>query len=127
MPALDGVVLEHLADRLFTPDRLQIILEAYIARSADADVSRRENLSAARRALTEAQGKISRLLELVEQGLMVVNDQGTSRKGSTDQACQTSRRRAGATSQRHWERRSGRNHDREHYPPLRQPPPGAAE
>ena len=75
MPTLDRVVLEHLADRLFTPDRLQIILEAYIARSADADVSRRENLSQARRALTEAQGKISRLLELVEQGLMDVNDQ----------------------------------------------------
>jgi hypothetical protein len=74
MPALDGMVLEHLGDRLFTPDRLQVILEAYIARSAEADVSRREQLAHARRALTETQGRVGRLLELVEQGLMDIND-----------------------------------------------------
>ena len=74
MPALDAAVLEHLAERLFTPDRLQIVLDAYLARSAEADVSRREQLAQARRALTEAQGRLSRLLELVEQGLIDVND-----------------------------------------------------
>lgn len=74
MPALDGIVLKHLADRLFTPGRLKVVLEAYIARSAEAEANRREHLSQARRAVTEAQGKVSRLLELVEQGLMDVND-----------------------------------------------------
>jgi site-specific DNA recombinase len=74
MAALDGMILEHLADRLFTPKRLKIILEAYIARSAEADTRRREQLAIARRALTEAQGRVSRLLELVEKGLMEAND-----------------------------------------------------
>ena len=74
MPALDGLVLEHLASRLFTPERLQVVLEAYIDRSGKADTHRREQLSQARRALTETQGKVGRLLELVEQGLMDVND-----------------------------------------------------
>ena len=41
MAALDGMILEHLADRLFTAERLQIILEAYIARSAETDANRR--------------------------------------------------------------------------------------
>ncbi len=74
MAALDGMVLEHLADRLFTPDRLRVVLHAYVARSAEADASRREQLAQARRALTEAQGRLVRLLELVEHGLMDVND-----------------------------------------------------
>ena len=74
MEALDGMILEHLADRLFTPERLQVILRAFIERSAEADAERREQLQHARRALTEAQGKISRLLELVEQGILEASD-----------------------------------------------------
>ncbi len=97
MPALDGMVLEHLADRLFTPDRLQVILQAYIARSVEADSHRREQLAQARRALTEAQGRVSRLLELVEQGLMDVNDpepEGTARNGQARPAGRDERRAA---------------------------------
>ncbi|HEX4261885.1 MAG TPA: hypothetical protein VHY76_12375, partial [Acetobacteraceae bacterium] len=52
----------------------RVILEAFITRSADADTSRREQLAQARRAFTEAQGRICRLLELVEHGFMDVND-----------------------------------------------------
>ncbi len=74
MPALDGIVLEHLTDRLFTPERLRIILQAYVDRSAEADVTRREQLAQARRARTEADARVNRLLALVEQGLMDVND-----------------------------------------------------
>jgi site-specific DNA recombinase len=74
MAALDGMILEHLADRLFTPERLQVISEAFINRSAEAGVKRREQLQQARRALTEAQGKISRLLELVEKGIIEASD-----------------------------------------------------
>lgn len=74
MPALDGAVLGHLTDRLFTPERLRVILDAYIARSADADAARREQLSRARRARTESDGRVNRLLELVEHGLLDVGD-----------------------------------------------------
>jgi site-specific DNA recombinase len=74
MTTLDGVILGHLADSLFTPDALQVVLKAYIDQSADAESSRRDQLAQARRALTEAEGKVGRLLELVEQGLIDVND-----------------------------------------------------
>jgi hypothetical protein len=74
MEALDGMILEHLADKLFTPERLEVILASFIARSAQAHTHRREQLQHARRAATEAQGKISRLLELVEHGVMEAND-----------------------------------------------------
>jgi hypothetical protein len=74
MEALDGMILEHLADKLFTPERLEVILAAFIQRSAETDAHRREQLQHARRAFTEAQGKITRLLELVEQGLMEASD-----------------------------------------------------
>lgn len=74
MAALDGMVLEHLADRLFTPERLAVVLDAYIARSAEADQARRERLAQARRSVTEAEGRIARLIELVELGLLALDD-----------------------------------------------------
>jgi hypothetical protein len=63
-----------LADKLFTPERLEVILVAFMARSAQANTHRREQLQHARRAATEAQGKMSRLPELVEQGVMEASD-----------------------------------------------------
>ncbi len=74
MAALDGVVLDHLADKLFTPARLTAILEASIARSETADADRAKRLAQSRRALTEAQGRVSRLLEMIENGLIGVDD-----------------------------------------------------
>ena len=68
------MVLEHLADRLFTPERFTVILEAFIARSADADTNRRAQLAQARRALTEVEGGVNRLLELVQRDLIDMND-----------------------------------------------------
>jgi site-specific DNA recombinase len=74
MAALDGMVLEHLADRLFTPDRLTVVLQAFVARSVESDGTRRGQLAQARRALTEAERRIDRLLQMVEQGLMSLDD-----------------------------------------------------
>jgi len=37
---VDGMVTDHLADRLFTTERLKAILAAYIAQSADAQIIR---------------------------------------------------------------------------------------
>jgi hypothetical protein len=42
MEVLDGMLLEHLGDKLFTPQRLQV--KAYVVRSAEADAGRREQL-----------------------------------------------------------------------------------
>ena len=74
MAALDGMVLEHLTDRLLTPERLTIVLHAFIARSAENEESRRGQLAQARRAVTEVEGRIDRLLQMVEQGLMSPDD-----------------------------------------------------
>ena len=74
MPTLDNAVLGHLAERLFTPDRLAEILKAFVARSSQDQESRREQLGQARRAQTEAEGRIDRLLQLIEQGMMALDD-----------------------------------------------------
>ncbi len=74
MPVLDDMVLGHLTDRLFTPERLKIILEAYIAQSADAQIERSRKLAVARQRQTEISGKISRLLQMVANGLIESDD-----------------------------------------------------
>ena len=74
MAALDGMVTEHLCDNLFTPDRLVTILQTYLDRSAAADEARGERLPQARRRLTEAEGGLARLLELVEKGILPIDD-----------------------------------------------------
>lgn len=74
MAALDGMVLENLADQLFTPGRLIKLLEAYLARSSDAEAARRHKLGQARQRATEVEGKITRLLAMVRDGLMETRD-----------------------------------------------------
>jgi len=74
MAALDGMVLEHLTDKLLRPERLTQILQAYLASSAEADVIRKERLGQARRRFTEAEGAVARLVQMVERGLMDVDD-----------------------------------------------------
>ena len=51
-----------------------MLLEAFITRSASTDQDRRGQLAQARKALTEAEGRIDRLLQMVEQGLMSPDD-----------------------------------------------------
>jgi site-specific DNA recombinase len=74
MEALDGMVVEQLADHLFTPDRLVALLQAYVDRSTAAQSRRDEALSVARRRHTEAEGKLRRLLQLAEDGVMDLDD-----------------------------------------------------
>ena len=74
MPALDAAVTSTLADRLFTEARLTTLLNAMMDRSAAAEAARVERLSQARRAVTEAEGRITQLLQLYEKGLMDLDD-----------------------------------------------------
>ncbi len=74
MPVLDEMVLAHLTDHLFTPERLKVILEAYVSQSADAMIERTRRLAVARQRQTEIAGKISRLLQLVANGLIEGDD-----------------------------------------------------
>lgn len=74
MPMLDGLVLNHLSDRLFTSERLRIILEAYIAQSAGAQIERSRKLAVVKQRQTEISGKITRLLQMVANGLIESDD-----------------------------------------------------
>jgi hypothetical protein len=86
MPALDSKVLDHLGYHLFAPGRLTVILEAYLTRSAETDKSRGEQLAQAKRALTDAEGRIDRLLQMVEQGLMRLDDAALKERLATAKA-----------------------------------------
>jgi site-specific DNA recombinase len=74
MPMLDSLVLDHLANRLFTPERMKIILEAYIAQSADAQIERTRKTAVAKQRQTEISGKVTRLLQMVANGLIETDD-----------------------------------------------------
>ncbi len=74
MAALDGMILEHMSDTLFTPPRLAQILEAYISQSEETEGARKRQISAAKAKETEIKGKIARLLDLVASGGMEAND-----------------------------------------------------
>ena len=74
MATLDGMILEQMANRLFTPQRLTQILEGYIEKSAEADSVRKSQLTVLRARETENKGKINRLLGLVANGTMDADD-----------------------------------------------------
>jgi hypothetical protein len=44
MDHLDNMVLGYLSNKLFAPDRLEVLLEGYLAQEKDGIVGRREKL-----------------------------------------------------------------------------------
>ncbi|WP_270933306.1 recombinase family protein [Falsiroseomonas oryzae] len=74
MDGLDQAVVDVLADAVLKPERLSRILEAYLARSAEGDVARRERLARARKDATGAVGTKARLMKLVAAGAVEPDD-----------------------------------------------------
>ena len=74
MDRLDGLVLDHLSERLFEPERLQELLGGYLDQALDGKAKAKEKLRQAREACGGVEAKISRLLALVEAGAMEPND-----------------------------------------------------
>jgi site-specific DNA recombinase len=72
--ALDQLVVDYLADRLFTPQRVEALLSDFLVQTAEADGKRRERLRRARAQLTELEGSITRLLRVIETGAMEPDD-----------------------------------------------------
>lgn len=70
MDRLDGVVLDHLSERLLEPKRLQELLGGYLDQARDGQARAKEKLRQAREARGDVEAKISRLLALVETGAM---------------------------------------------------------
>jgi len=67
-------VLDAFAERVLRPERLQALLSAYVARSAEADAGRKQRLSRLRSEATEARAGVQRLLALVEAGQLEADD-----------------------------------------------------
>jgi len=74
MDRLDGLVLEHMSERLFAPERLGHLLKEYLDRSVSAQAGRRERLRQLKVESTETQGRLKKLLALVETGMMQADD-----------------------------------------------------
>jgi DNA invertase Pin-like site-specific DNA recombinase len=74
MENLDQLVLDALAERVLQPERLEELLKAYLARSADADAFRRQRMARLRKEATEAAGAKTRLMKLVASGSLEPDD-----------------------------------------------------
>ena len=74
MDKLDGLVVEHMSERLFAPERLRHLLKEYLDRSVSAQAGRRERLRQLKVESTETEGRLKKLLALVETGVMQPDD-----------------------------------------------------
>ena len=74
MKRLDGTVLGELATRILQSDRLHTLLEDYLRTARERDDHQRDELRNLKQAHSDAEAGLTRLLELVEQGLMDATD-----------------------------------------------------
>lgn len=90
---LDGLVTEHLVERLLNPERLATLLSSLKARRASKAESEYARMMALQPEVTEADERLKRLYRLVEDG---VTDLDEVLKGRLD-SLKTDRERARST------------------------------
>jgi site-specific DNA recombinase len=90
MDKLDGLVTDHLVDRLFHPERLAALLASLTARRTAKAESVNKRIMALQREATDSEDKLKRLYRLVEDGLTDLDDvlkhRLTSLKADRDRA-----------------------------------------
>jgi site-specific DNA recombinase len=74
MDKLDGLVTQHLVERLFHPERLADILTSLTARRAEKPKTANNRIMGLQREVTDAEDKLKRLYRLVEDGLTDLDD-----------------------------------------------------
>ncbi len=74
MDRLDDIVVGEVAERVLEPARLAAMLEAYARTGAEREAGHRDRLAKLRHGHKEAEASLTRLLELVEKGLMDAED-----------------------------------------------------
>jgi site-specific DNA recombinase len=74
MDKLDGLVTDHLVERLFHPERLAGILGSLTARRAEKAESVNRRVMALQREVTDVEDKLKRLYRLVEDGITDLDD-----------------------------------------------------
>ena len=90
MERLDRLVIDHLMERLFKPERLSVILTSLASRRAKKAESVSDRLMALQKEVTNAEEKLARLYRLVEEGLTgldeMLRDRLASLKAQRDHA-----------------------------------------
>jgi site-specific DNA recombinase len=74
MDKLDGLVTDHLVDRLLHPERLAVLLSSLSARRAEKADSVNRRIMALQREVTDAEDRLKRLYRLVEDGMTDLDD-----------------------------------------------------
>jgi site-specific DNA recombinase len=74
MDKLDGLVTNHLLDRLLAPERLTALIEALAVRRAEKSVAVEGRIAALHANAAEADERLRRLYKLVENGLAEMDD-----------------------------------------------------
>ena len=74
MDKLDEAVIAHLEDRLLEPQRLEALMEQLLDRRQEWADQRRTHISELRKRATEAEAKLNRLYEAIENGLLISSD-----------------------------------------------------
>jgi site-specific DNA recombinase len=74
MKKLDTMVMSELAKHVLKPDRLNILLRDYVAVASERAESSRKNLTRMRTSLREVEASLNRLLQMVEKGLIDLED-----------------------------------------------------
>ena len=101
MEKLDSVVAEHIEQRLLQPKRLEEILSTVLYRRKDRAKSRTAHIAELRKRASEAEAKLKRLYDAIENGIADVSDpmlkeRVTELKAISDQARADAERAAGA-------------------------------
>ncbi len=74
MNKLDEAVIAHLEDRLLEPQRLEQLMEQLLDRRQEWADQRRVHVTELRKRATEAEAKLNRLYEAVENGMLATSD-----------------------------------------------------
>jgi site-specific DNA recombinase len=74
MDKLDGLVTDHLVERLLHPERLAVFLSSLRARRAEKADSVNRRMMALQREVTDAEDRLKRLYRLVENGVTDLDD-----------------------------------------------------
>ena len=74
MDRLDGVVIKEVATQVLNPDRLHQLLDSYVRSDSERFDQQRERINRMRQDHKETETAITRLLTLVEKGLMDADD-----------------------------------------------------
>lgn len=74
MAKLDDIVIDAVAQRILEPERLEELLHEYLKTAQSRDDKQRDQLKYLRSAHSDAEAGLTRLMDLVERGLMDVSD-----------------------------------------------------